>query len=469
MAHVGRVGVGQAVAVCTGATVVARIGAVVVGFAIIKLLRPEELGLFLGTQALVFAGCGLCDLGLSHGYRMMVSRTHALRERLLGPTLAVQAAALLIYFVGLAAYLGMAGRLTPSVALVALGALAAQWLALPNIDLKIFARFGKSGLLTLLPMVALAGAALFCALSDQRFEALALGYAIGMVTSATVGIRFVGLEAVHLRFDREYLALVRTSLPFFFSILAYRFSQHWGLSYVLVTQGETAAGVVALPLKLYQLPLVITIATTSVTLPMFHRIAQTATSQRFGAVLGRLIRPLWALGGAAAGVYALCPEVIVDSLASSEYTASVPLVRVVAVAVLFRVLTVPAENTLESHDLQWIRLAGQVAGTVMLVVGVISLLPQYGVISLTYALLGMDLFFFLWCWGFSALRLGRALPYGVHLRASCAFAISLGLAFACGWGGVLRAGYFVACYFALLTAFRVWTVQDALDALRARS
>ncbi|MFC1692647.1 lipopolysaccharide biosynthesis protein [Candidatus Latescibacterota bacterium] len=460
--------VGRGIVLVTTVTLSARTSAIVLTLVLIKLLGPDRLGLFLGVQSMVLVGCSLCDLGLSQGYRMLVSRDDSLRKHFLGTTLTIQAIALVLYLLGLSYYFAVREMLTFSAVLIALGALVSQWLMMAEVDLKIFRKFNKSNILTVLPVFGLAGATLLSYLSHDRLYGLAIGYASGMVVTGVVAILFLDPETIQIRFDRKYLLLIRTSVLFFFSILLYRIGQFWGLSYVLATEGENAAGILGMPLKLYLTVLIFSTSTTSVTLPVFHKIFQDSAFDQLSSVLGRLIGALWAIAGTATGLCVLCPKFIVYVLASNEYLDSVPLIPIVGIALLVKTLAVPAGNLLESRKLQWLRLIGQSISTSSMVLSVIVLLPKYGIIVVPICMLCSDCFLFLWYWIFNAIGLGRVLPWKVQLRALFAFVLAIWICWIFPGGDIAKAGLFIIIYQLFLIWFRALQMQEIVTLLRLK-
>lgn len=448
--------IGRGIIITTGTTAVTRFFGIIINLIIIKLLSPAQLGLFVGVQSMVFIGCGFCDLGLSHSYRQMASRDISFRKVLLGPTLFIQFIALILYFLGLGFYMSQKNQLTTGTLLVAFGALLAQWTTVLNIDLLITRRFKQASFLNLLSISGITLGALLAWIGPSRFMGLAIGYALGMILHALCSVISVGTGSFIFNFTHTNLTQARLSIPFLSSILISQIGLYFGVSYLLATQSSYIAGILAFPLKFYQIMLLLSTATTGVTLPLFHQLAQHNTKKELGAVLGKLIGPIWVVGGCMAGVCILSPQLIVTTIGSAQYAESSGLLQILGLAFLLKSLAIPAGNLLESRNQQWIRVAVQAISTLIIVTSILFLYPKHGVTTVAYAMLAADTSSFLLLWGINMVGMARALPWKEHILGCISLSLSLIFAWLVSTNNIITIIVFLGTYLLLATYLGIW-------------
>lgn len=449
--------VGYGVVITTGMTIASRIIAVIINMAVIKILSPAELGTFLGIQAMVYIGCGVCDLGLSHGYRQMASRNHLLRQVLLGPTLCIQFMMLALYLFGLTIYMFHSGNLTLGATLIAIGALTSQWPDVMGIDLYIVREFRKAGILNILSSAGLAIGVLLAWFCSDAFLALATGYSIGMIGYSICAVLLVDRKNLKFNFTSMTFSQARISVPFLSSIIISRFGLNFGLSYLLATQSSHAAGIVGFPLKLYQISLLLSTATTSVMLPHFHKLATNATKADLGAALGKLIGPLWVIMGCAAGVCFLCPDMIVSIVGNSQYVESAFYLRIFSGAMLLKSLSIPAGDLLESRGMQWYRVIAQSTSTFIVVSSILLLYPRYGMSTVAYSVLAADTVSFFLLWGINSVGMTNMLPWRKHILGSIALFSSVCLAWSISTTDTVTTVLYLIMFIIIATLLRVWS------------
>lgn len=461
---------GRQLVVLTATAVGARGIAIALNFILIRLLAPSELGWFLGIQAMAFAGCGFCDLGLSQGYRVMVSRDHSLRESLLGPTLTIQGIALVLYFAGMCAYLVSKGQFSAVACLVGFGALAIQWTTTADADLRIFKKVWRSCALTVLPVAGLAVATLAAWLSRDSLHRLSMGYFLTMVCAAAISVVLLGGGAWSRRHDAgRTRTLARTSVPFFAAIVVSRLGQFWCLTYVLTTLGSAEAGLLGLPLKVYQSFLVLATITTGTMLPIYHQMSAQSREQELAVVVTRLVRATWVIAGCAAGVCLILPAEIIRLAGGEQYAAAAQILPYLAIAMAIKVVAVPGGDLLEARNLQWLRVAGQAIGTGGQMAAVIYLLPRYGIHVAAAGILGMDVWLFLWYWTGSSLAHRQWAYWRQHLRGATAFGLALVAAMLVPTVALAQAGIFVLVYLTTAYLLGLWRVSDVTQLAAARA
>lgn len=459
------VSLGYGIILTTAVSIGSRFFGVFINLVVVKLLSPDKLGLFLGVQAMVFAGCGFCDLGLSQAYRQMISRDLSLRKDLLGPTLGLQFVALMLYLAGLIVYMGQHDYLTVGTIFVAIGALISRWPTTLVMDLIIDRKFRSAGVLNFLTVGSVAFGVILALFDPGRFTGLAVGYAIGMIARSIVAVMMVGQEQIQLKFNHNNLVQARQGMPFLASLIITQLGLYFGISYVLATQSAYVAGIVGLPLKIYQIALLLSTSTTSVTLPLFHRLAHHKSGNELGVALAKLIGPLWVIMGCAAGICALVPDMVVALVSSNEYVESVHLLRILSIAILLKSLSIPAGNILESRNLQWVRVAVQAISSLIIILSTIYFYPKFGAITIAYAILAADTCSFVLLWGINAIGIVCVLPWAKHIIGAGSFGVALISGSLSSANGVLNVVVFLVVYLSLVTCFGIWNPRKLFNQL----
>ncbi|HEX40838.1 MAG TPA: lipopolysaccharide biosynthesis protein [Phycisphaerales bacterium] len=386
--------------VLTGTTsaMVSRGLAIASGIILAKTLAPDALGNFFSDQALVLAGGGLVNLGIGQGYRQLVSRQPQLRQSHLLPTIAIRTLATFLYFCGLSVYLVCTGLWKAHTVVVVCGTLMLSLLELVQIDLQITRRFLHVAVLDLSRGFVVFLAAVLCRLGgEHKYEILVGSYLFLSLVLATMGGMMVRPALVTLR-RFNYLRLLKTSIPFAVAIFVYSFTSYWALIYVRQVLGEEQAGYYAVPLKVYQIALVVCMSVSGVAIPLYHKLAASGQFEVYATVFARLVRGLWLSGGL---IFALClcvPGFLIRTLAEERYMAAEAVFPLVGLGVLFRFLAIPAGNILESVDRQWFRVGLQSFGAVICLAGVSLIVPRYGIVGAGWTLVAVDLWVLLSYW-----------------------------------------------------------------------
>ncbi len=372
--------------------------AVAAGIIMAKKLTPDDLGNFVPDQALVLIGGGLLNLGVGQGYRLLAARKPELQISHLLPAIAVRFCATALYFVGLSLYLNYSGLWKLQTVLVVVGTLLLSFLELFQIDLQISRRFLSASMLDMGRGLVVFLAALSCWVApDSKYSYLvtcyfALSCLLVIIGWIVVRPSFVPL----LRFD--YLSLLKTSIPFAAALFVYSINSYYGLIYVRGALGEGQAGCYSVPLKVYQISLVVGMSVTGVTLPLYHKLAASRNFVTFGAIFARLIRGMWLIGGLLVAVCFCVPEFLIRAFATEEYMAAAAVFPLIGFGILFRLLAIPAGNILESVDKQWYRVILQAVGTVICLLAVSVVVPRWGIKGAAWTLFAVDLWTLLSYW-----------------------------------------------------------------------
>lgn len=451
----------------TGIAVATRLLAIAINIVVIKILEPGELGLFLGVQAIVFSLSGFCDLGLSHAYRVTASTRQELSTQLLGPTLVVQLFATLIYFIAVSVYIYSAGEVNySSVAIyIIVGALAMQLPDVLSIDLLIKRDYKKASLLSLLTVCGLYLGAFLAILFPSDIIFISLGYMVGAATRFFVAFYFAGGKKIAVQLNKKLIAQFRIAVPFLFSMLITRAGQYFGIAYILSTQGAHVAGVLGLPIKIYQLMLMISTATTGVILPLLHHLAHTRNYDRMSAAVSKLMGPLWLASALLCGVSVLAPQFIITTISSAEYMQASEFLPILAVAFLFKSISIPAGNLLESLNLQWFRVSVQFVSTCIIVLSILNFYPNYGINAVAVSMLSADMISFVVLWGMCAVKKFDIVPLRIHLTSILLMTVLLIAVSMTELSELLKAIVFVFLYAGSATMLKLWNPSDFAKAI----
>lgn len=378
------------VLISTASSLLSRALAIVSGIILAKILFPEALGRFSGDQALIFIGAGLINLGIGHGYRQIVSRYPELRDRYLLPTIFLRLITMLLYFGGLTVYLKYANRWNRPTVLVTLSALIFQLMELFQVDLQIVRNYIKAAIMNLGAGLVLLLSAIICWRVNSDYNFLVYSYFIFTLLLVILGLILVRPRISSL-INFEYQHLIKTSIPFAAAMLTYAFTAYWALTYIRGALGEEQAGYYFLPLKVYQIGLVVGMTVTAVTLPLFHKLFISKEFTIFSRVFWRVTRGMWLVGGVIVGICYFIPDFIVRSFANERYLAAVPIFPWIGFGIMFRLLAMPAGNVLESIDKQWYRVGVLTVGAIICMFSVIFIVPKCGIIGAAWTLFAVDL------------------------------------------------------------------------------
>lgn len=377
------------IVITTGSSFLGRLVVVISGIILAKTLEPSLLGKFSADQALVLIGGGLINLGIGQGYRQIVSRNTEMRNSYLCPAIFIRMVSMLVYFVGLSVYLNYSGRWSIPTILVATSTLLFFLVELFRIDLQIFRSYVKVSVLIWGHAGTLLIAAVACWASGGNYSFLIYPYLFLAVSLVTLSWAIVKPHIASLA-KLDYRTLIRTSIPFSAAIFAYAFTSFWGLTYIREVLGEQQAGYYCIPLRVYQIALIVGMSVSGVTLPLYHKLAATGDFETFGKVFQRLIRGMWFIGGPIAAVCFFIPEFVIRVFANESYLASAAIFPWIGFGLICRLVAIPAGNILESIDRQWYRVGIQVVGAIGCMLGVIFLVPAWGIIGAAWTLFAVD-------------------------------------------------------------------------------
>ena len=456
----------RGVAVTTGLAVVGRGIGILAGLLMLRVLSASELGIFMGVQAIAMAGCGLCDLGLSFGFRQQVSRRPELRKTLFAPVALTQATVLFLYLVSVSIFMAYKGYGGPIPILIAANALLLQWARLFVIDLQIRKLFSRAGLLNLVPILGLSLGLLVSLPFSHALPPLVLVQTLAVLLVLFLGLKASWSSTLRLRLDPELKKLRKVSFPFFVSLLISRLGEYFGLSWVLGMLGSVSVGMLGVPTKIYQTALFFSANATGVTIPHFHSLAHAGNMQRLGKDFGRLLMLMCFLGGSVAGIFYFASGPLVLLVAGQQYTDSIALMPLFGFAVFAKMMAIPAGNLLESRNRQWFRVVGQAVSTLIIVVGTIVLLPSRGIWIVALVRLLADLWLLLWYWGCNLPGMLREMPVRKTLLALVCFALAMVLANLLSTLPLLQAAVFAMAFLSGMLALRLIRIDDLKGAIR---
>ncbi len=378
----------------TAGSFLSRFLAVISGVILAKSLSPDLLGKFFSDQALVLLGLGFINLGVGQAYRQIVSRNPELRDTFLPPVILIRFSAMLLYFGVLAVYLYSNGRWSTATVLVVLGTLLLNFVELLQIDLQIFRQYLKATVLISLKGTVLFIPAVICYIAVNKYDWLVFSYLITTIAALAIGWLLVKpVYSSLLNFN--YWNLLKISVPFCASLFAFSFTNYWAITYIREVLGEYQAGLYSVPLKVYQITMILGTSVTGVTLPLYHKLAYSQDFDTFKKVHGRLIKGLFFLGGLIVGICFFCSEPLVKILATKEYLNAAALFPWIGFGVMFHLLAIPIGNILESVNRQWWRVVIQSIAAVVCVLLVVLVVPEYGINGAAWTLFIVDSFLLL--------------------------------------------------------------------------
>lgn len=364
--------------------------AIVGGIILAKTMSPDLMGKFFADQALVLLGGGLINLGIGQGYRQIVSRNPALRTSYLLPTISLRVVMVLLYFAGLAAYLNYTGRISIQTLLVVAGTLLWSLLELLEIDLQILRNYIVVSVLIVSEGFVVFLSAVVCRQAGGAYNPLVVSYFVCVLLVVIIGWLMVRPPITSMLWP-NYSRLIKTSIPFSAALIAYAFTSFWGLTYIRGVLGEQQAGYYCVPLKVYQLTLVLGMSVSGVTLPLYHQLAALKHFGTYSKIFSRLVRGMWFISGPIVAVCFFIPEFIIRVFASEKYMPAAAIFPWIGFAVVFRLLAIPAGNVFESVGRQWYRVAAQSIGAVICGLLVVLIVPKYGITGAAWTLFATDL------------------------------------------------------------------------------
>jgi len=458
--------IGFGIALATSVAIASRLVGIVANFAMIAILSPDQYGLFIGVQAIVFVGSGFCDLGLSHAYRQQVSRIRNLRRQLLGSTIFIQFLALVIYFFGVSYYLAGKEMFSGSVVFIALGAIVSQLPEVVGIELTINRRFKELAYFQMLLISGLVLGLLIAIMVPDKLAGLAVGYLLGSLLSVTYSVIKVGYSNFTVRFNRDNVKQFRVGVPFFASIVISRVGQYFGVAYLLSVEGPYLAGIFGLSLKIYQVMLLVTTASTGIVLPYFHKLASEMKTKELGSATRKLIGPLWVVSICFSGVVILIPNEIISVIGSGRFSESTQLLPIFGLAFIFKSLSIPAGNLLEGRGLQWIRVCVQTLSTSIIVFSILFLFPKFGLAILAYSILVADVVSFIALWGINAYGMFKALPWAIHFKSLLIFGTGILISIYLPIQNIQSLMFFLVYSVMMASAWKIWSPSQLIKQLR---
>lgn len=408
----------------TVSSLFARLVAVISNLAVVKYVAPDTLGTFFGLQALVFMGSGLCSLGLPNAYRQIVSREIENRRDLLGSAVFIQSVALVFYLLALCIYVFYSKiGLSIGVVCIMAGASLVYWPDILTADLYVQAEYKKASLINVMTFLGPLVTLLFVFTWPNQLAKIGIGYLLGMLIWIFIAIKqvdFTSIKAFNFGRAKE---LLRVGAPFLASLSVTRVGLYFGLTYVVSSKGSFEAGMLGLTLKIYQVLLMLSATTTSVTVPYFHVLSHNQDYERLKDVLKKLVGPLWVVGGCLSSFAIIAPSNLVLLISTDKYLPAASLFPIVAISFMFKSLSIPAGDLLEGRKLQRFRLCVQIISTLIIVSASIYLFPIYGAKGCVIAMLSADLISFVLLWSINGSGLFKYMPWSTNIKAILIFAI----------------------------------------------
>jgi O-antigen/teichoic acid export membrane protein len=227
----------------------------------------------------------------------------------------------------------------------------------------------------------------------------------------------------------------------------------WGLTYIGEVLGEEQAGFYAVPLKVYQISLVVGMSVTAVTLPLYHRLAASGQFELYARIFGRLVCGLWLIGGVIVATCYFIPEFIIIAFANEQYMPAAAIFPWIGFGILLRLLAIPAGNILESVDKQWYRVGIQVIGAIICVLAVSFVVPRWGIVGAAWTLFATDLWTLMAYW-FTSRHFATAVVSLRDLLIPCSVLVALLLVLShCPVVVCLRVLLFCGLWIAYVIAF----------------
>jgi len=367
------------------------------GIILAKIFAPELYGRFFSDQATVLVGAGVYNLGLVQGYRQIVSRELSLRSSYLGITLYARAGSLIIYGLALLAFLTISDRLSMPTVMITAGTLALSLVELSQVELLIFKKYKSAVILALGKGTVVLLPALICWRTLGAYSTFAYSYVTIVFFLVTVGILIAKPPRPSFTISRiRKLALA--SAPFIASIAAFAFTNSWGLYSIRSELGAMQAGIFVVPWKVYQVTMVVGMSVSAVSLPLFHKLSFDNNKIIQRDVLSRLVRGNLAFAGCVAGLCVFIPATIVKIVATAEYLPSLALFPILAISFVMRLMSIPAENFLESLGKQKERIFVLIVGAILMFAGTKLLLPRWGICGVAYTMLAVDTWILIGMW-----------------------------------------------------------------------
>ncbi len=368
----------------------------VTGILLARGFGPEAMGIFSSSIALVAIGGGLLDPGLSNGYIKLVARETGKRSWALGHALRLKILLAGTYALGLVGFLAFRGLLRLEVALFCLGYLLSEAGSILIVDFQIRKRFGFTVLLQMFRAGGLLVSLVVFLISGLPFVYFSWVYfflQLSLVIFLASKTGFPSGFSFQLSRVRDLLMI---GLPFAVGILIYRIMTHFGLSSVKLSMGDSAAGILAVPVKFYGTALLFIIATSQITLPEFHRCFQRKQDDRLARLLNKVVAMMLALGGVGFGIGFFVGSDLISLLLGGEFSAAGLLLPVFLGAAAVKMVAVPFGNVLDSRNLHWWRVAGQGGACFVLVTGVTYWVARGSLYGVGLSILTMELFLMLW-------------------------------------------------------------------------
>jgi len=382
----------------TAAVVLGRLCTLLAGVILAKVLGRALFGRYFSDQALALVGAGIYNLGLGEGFRQVASRTSANRAALLWPTVKLRAAAIVAYALVMAAYLVYRHEMCMETIIVVLAVLLMSLTEIASIDMMVRQDYVSTFVMNTGKGVILLVPALLCWASHGSYRVFIMSYAIGALILTSYGLINVRASLDEGGDNGDVRIVLKASAPYILSIGAFAFTNNWGVNVIRSQLGNADAGTYLVPWKIYQVVLLVGMVTASVALPLYHRLDHLHDDETYENIYRRVIRGMVVVAGLVIGVCTLMPEDIVRILATREYAGAAALFPLLAMSVSFRIMSIPAENLLESIGRQRFRISILVSGAVLCFVMFRYLVPGHGVLGGAIAMLCVDGWLMLALW-----------------------------------------------------------------------
>jgi O-antigen/teichoic acid export membrane protein len=186
-------------------------------------------------------------------------------------------------------------------------------------------------------------AATICWHARAKYDSLVISYFVFSFLVIILGW-FIVKPAVASIFRFNYGRLIKTSIPFSAAIFVYAFTSFWGLTYVRSVLGDEQAGYYAIPLRVYQIAVVLGMSVSGVTLPLFHKLAAAREFGVYAGAFGRLVRGMWLICGPIVALCCFIPGFLIRVFASEQYMSAAAIFPWIGFATAFRLVALPAGN-----------------------------------------------------------------------------------------------------------------------------
>jgi len=360
------------------------------GILLAKILSPEKLVLFTADQSIVLLGGGLINLGTGQGYRMLVSRNHTLRNSFFLPLCFLRSVNCTVYFFFIILYLFFIHKTNLFTLCIVLGTVLLSMLELFKIDFEVNKKYINVMFISTANGLIFIISAISCWTTNGNYMALVLSYMICVIIFVILFFFLTNPPIVNV-LSFNYWNLLKISFPFNLSIILYSFTTYWAITYINQTLGAQQAGFYSVPMKVYQITLVLGMTITGITLPLYHKLIAQNNELLLKRIIERLARGIFLVAGPIVAICVFVPEYLIRVFSTVEYISAASIFPLFGFGILFRLLAILFGNLLESLNRQWHRVLIQGIGAIICIVGVIVIVPKFGITGAAWVILGVDI------------------------------------------------------------------------------